>query len=507
MSRKITVIGLNAATAVTRARQAAEDAEAARDQAQDISNIAVPDAVITAIDADAGSAFRQQSDARNAATYAPRTALVEDLPEPFFIGHMGALLLYPENTMEGIRAAVATDCDAIEFDVHLLADGSLGVIHDGTLTAKTTSTGNVADQTAGSWHQLVLDAGSWLGGGWGNLRPPLFTEILDEFGGKKVLAVELKSVGSGVPALAEIQKRGLDKSVFALSGFWAELIPFAAAGIRCYYVTDTPDHAALLAAGYDVAISIAASDATFTAAVAAGLKVMAYRTTRRKDRDRTIALGATAHITDDPIYTQGDLDRATDPYAAQTWFPGMLPANSTVRGSFTAPDEWGFTEVVSAGARAVLQGWMCPEDTSVYNPATNTIQYDFDLVFAAAADTGRWGGCYFGFANDQEVNDGLPTRTDADGYRCLITPLGVLQVSLYDNGATGTALGSLNGADLTLPQTVPMRLTVTPTQITWRRMDNAEQVSVTDSSRRGPYFHFASSGATVRYKNVVRTIS
>src|SRR3712207_7978326 len=54
----------------------------------------------------------------------------------------------PEHTMEGYRVAVGQGLPVIEQDVSTLADGGLGVMHDGTVDRMTTSSGNVADHTS-----------------------------------------------------------------------------------------------------------------------------------------------------------------------------------------------------------------------------------------------------------------------------------------------------------------------------------------------------------------------
>lgn len=49
---------------------------------------------------------------------------------PLVIGHRGARGLYPENTLDGFRRAIALGVDAIELDLAVSADGILVVSHD-----------------------------------------------------------------------------------------------------------------------------------------------------------------------------------------------------------------------------------------------------------------------------------------------------------------------------------------------------------------------------------------
>ena len=57
---------------------------------------------------------------------------------PLLIGHRGARGLFPENTLEGFRAAAALGIDGIELDVALTADGVAVVSHDPALNPALT---------------------------------------------------------------------------------------------------------------------------------------------------------------------------------------------------------------------------------------------------------------------------------------------------------------------------------------------------------------------------------
>jgi glycerophosphoryl diester phosphodiesterase len=56
---------------------------------------------------------------------------------PWRIGHRGAALLAPENTIAGLEAAFAHGADAIEFDVLPLVDGTLVLAHSDDLLEVT----------------------------------------------------------------------------------------------------------------------------------------------------------------------------------------------------------------------------------------------------------------------------------------------------------------------------------------------------------------------------------
>ncbi len=66
---------------------------------------------------------------------------------PLKIGHRGAPVQLPENTISGFHRAVALGVDGIELDVHLCKSGEAVVIHDDTVDRTTDGRGRVADMT------------------------------------------------------------------------------------------------------------------------------------------------------------------------------------------------------------------------------------------------------------------------------------------------------------------------------------------------------------------------
>src|SRR5690349_5071240 len=63
------------------------------------------------------------------------------------IGHRGARVLWPENSLGGFRKTLALGVDAVEFDVHQTRDGGIVVIHDPTLERTTLASGPVGDRS------------------------------------------------------------------------------------------------------------------------------------------------------------------------------------------------------------------------------------------------------------------------------------------------------------------------------------------------------------------------
>ena len=76
-----------------------------------------------------------------------RSALLAPLLDPDahpVVGHRGASGHAPENTLPSFALAASSGADALEFDVHLSADGVAVVIHDATLDRTTDRSGVVA---------------------------------------------------------------------------------------------------------------------------------------------------------------------------------------------------------------------------------------------------------------------------------------------------------------------------------------------------------------------------
>lgn len=116
------------------------------------------------------------------------------------IGHRGAAGLAPENTLEALRAGVEAGADMLEFDVRLTKDDIL-VIHHDFHTLRTHKSASLVSRSELKNLQK-LDA-----------TRPLITleEVLDEFFGKVLLNIELKSRGSGKATTEFLKKHFIKK--------------------------------------------------------------------------------------------------------------------------------------------------------------------------------------------------------------------------------------------------------------------------------------------------------
>ncbi|MBD8894131.1 glycerophosphodiester phosphodiesterase [Roseibium litorale] len=134
---------------------------------------------------------------------------------PKVVCHRGACAIAPENTLASAHAAFAAGFHVVELDVHQLADGSLAVIHDGTLDRTTDGTGPVAEQTSDSLQDL--DAGSWFSRHYTGEPVPFLSELLtcaSIWSGQ--LYIELKETDPAA-VLAEVDRHDFFESCF----FWS----------------------------------------------------------------------------------------------------------------------------------------------------------------------------------------------------------------------------------------------------------------------------------------------
>lgn len=119
----------------------------------------------------------------------------------------------PENSLAAFRAAV--DCGyGAELDVHLLADGTLAVVHDSNLRRVCGRDAVVENLTAEDLRSYPLQGaeGEYI---------PLLEEVLQLFEGKTPLVVELKAEGGNASALtdAAMARLGDWKGTYCIESF------------------------------------------------------------------------------------------------------------------------------------------------------------------------------------------------------------------------------------------------------------------------------------------------
>ena len=119
----------------------------------------------------------------------------------------------PENSMAAFRRAVENGLPS-EFDVHLIADGSLVIFHDEQLERQTGVKGEIEDYDITNLRKLRLEGT--------DERIPTFDEVLDLYEDTGLpLLIELKSARGNYRRLAEAVCRRLDsyRGEFVLESF------------------------------------------------------------------------------------------------------------------------------------------------------------------------------------------------------------------------------------------------------------------------------------------------
>lgn len=145
------------------------------------------------------------------------------------VGHRGAALRAPENTLPSFRLALELGAAAVELDLRLSRDGRLLCFHDDRLERLTPASGRVADH---DWTELAAlpvmpgsfggayDAGCPLG-----VRIPLFADVLSALPDAR-LVVELKAE----PGRSELLVQAAVAAIAA-----------AGAGPRCRVISFEPE--------------------------------------------------------------------------------------------------------------------------------------------------------------------------------------------------------------------------------------------------------------------------
>ena len=126
------------------------------------------------------------------------------------MGHRGAPVDEPENTLRSFSRALAVGVAAVELDVQLTKDGRLAVIHDETLDRTTNGRGLVQDFTLAELQRLDAGRGEPI---------PSLDEVYDLIRGKAHLVVELKQPEAAGALLDFFQERRAFEFATVIS-FW-----------------------------------------------------------------------------------------------------------------------------------------------------------------------------------------------------------------------------------------------------------------------------------------------
>ncbi|GEP51587.1 glycerophosphoryl diester phosphodiesterase [Flavobacterium noncentrifugens] len=135
------------------------------------------------------------------------------------IAHRGAKAYEPENTLAAFTKAIELQSDAIEFDVHLSADGEVIVIHDETVDRVADGSGFVKNLSLSELKKMRID---------GIHEIPTLSETFDFVNQRCLVNVELKAFETAEPVVKLIEYYVMQKnwqySQFLISSFdWTAL--------------------------------------------------------------------------------------------------------------------------------------------------------------------------------------------------------------------------------------------------------------------------------------------
>lgn len=163
---------------------------------------------------------------------------------PWILGARGCPLDAPENTLSGLRLALASGLDGFAYDVRACATGEPILMADARLERTTTGRGPVAD--AGLPELFHLDAGSWFGKRFVGEAVPLLDEALelsrDEPEGEPPLHwVELAHARVAHEAIDRIRERGRRLPVRVASRNRETCLELRDLGLQAIYVAHSAD--------------------------------------------------------------------------------------------------------------------------------------------------------------------------------------------------------------------------------------------------------------------------
>lgn len=428
------------------------------------------------------------------------------------VAHRGSGDVLPEHTLPAYRAARDWGARAMEVSVGRTSDGVLVCMHDSTYDRTTDLRGKLSSQPSSVLeHAGVLQP--QLGPAW--TRPPLpvvprLEDVLTEFGGTMVLCLEAKDDAAYPDMMAMAERHGLRASTVVKAYQPSRRIEQAQqAGYPVFAYADSPapDRVAALAARLrpeQDALGIAAqgpdgplTDDAVRAAVALGVPVWVYPVHRRSEVGRLFSLGVAGVVSSSYGYTSGAVRvLPRDSWAGKRIASGEMtrrPEQPSLAPSWTGEDE---LTLERGSTQYLTLGQLCPVPA-----ATGSYSVELQARWPAAADPAGRVALAFGHPDDRYWE---PGAGDSTGYDAGLRADGRLELRAHTAGAPGDTV--LAGAASPPPAPgawVPLRLTVTPSTLTWSRTDvDGASVTAQDTRTRGGYLHLGRSGAPAAFRRL-----
>lgn len=413
-------------------------------------------------------------------------------PQPVYLAHRGAKLIFPEASVEAFRGCVNMGLTVLEMDIRRTVDGTLICHHDDTMERTTNKTGSVDNYSAMGFKSAKIDTLP----GWDG-TPCLFEDLLREFGNKVIYAPELKGPGLSEVVADTILKYRLENNVIIQSFSAPDLVYSIGKGIPTLYLRSNTDIAPSQIYGWGiryVGLSTSLPDSYVTDCLNAGLKVYMYTVNYRYLHDKYKAMGVHGFFSDDPMWIRGNSPVLEwDPYRDQVFSIGHFSPDTSGtggdRGTFIAPNRFGWP-TSSENSDFSLQGW-------AGKLATN-FQVDTKIRYAASSSSVRWASVAFCTPNDF-FDDYTSGRSD--GYHVLVRESGSIELYIR-NGGGAVQLTSMSTASISQGQVIDLRVKVAGSTITITRVDTNDSMNVTNSVHRQGYLHFGRRYTGATFENV-----
>jgi len=240
-------------------------------------------------------------------------------PAPWIIGHRGVRAEITENTLAGLRAAVAQGADMVEMDVQLAADGVLVVFHDWDLQRLAGRSEVVESLNSGELDAVRVRDPQAVEDGARHPVPRL-AEALDALPPELPLNLELKRRRAETGTFLDALERHLDRHHnLLISSFDWELLGALRARRPALALAPVArrDARALLVAGERLgAFSLhcretLAGRRLAGAAAAAGRPLLAYTVNDAARARELLDLGLSGVFTDRPGRLRAELEEGT----------------------------------------------------------------------------------------------------------------------------------------------------------------------------------------------------